>query len=47
MNEMLGAYAFVMDRLTGQIPSDEADTLHALLGDRIYAGVAPPRRPTP
>jgi hypothetical protein len=47
MNEILGSLAFVMDRITGIVPSDEAESLRFIVGDRIYAGIAPPRASYP
>ena len=47
MNEILGSLAFVMDRLKGIVPSNEADTLHDIVGDNIYPGIAPAKAAYP
>lgn len=47
MNEILGSFAFVMDRLTGSIPSNAADTLHGIVVDRVYQGIAPSKATYP
>jgi hypothetical protein len=47
LNEILGSLAFVMDRLTGIMPSDHAQNLHDIVQDRIYSGIAPAKATYP